>query len=33
MSHLFVNYALLGGGCGRAMAEINSALRAHLVHG
>lgn len=32
MTHMFVNYALLGGGCARAMAEVNSALRAHLVH-
>lgn len=33
MTHMFVNYAALGGGCARAMAEVNSALRAHLVHG
>lgn len=33
MTHMFINYALLGGGCARAMAEVNSALRAHLVHG
>ena len=33
MAHMFVNYAALGGGCARAMAEVNSALRAHLVHG
>jgi acetyl esterase len=32
MTHLFVNYAPLGGGPGRAMSEINSALRAHLAH-
>lgn len=33
MTHLFINYAPLGGGCERAMAEVNSALRAHLMHG
>lgn len=33
MTHMFINYAPLGGGCARAMAEVNSALRAHLVHG
>ena len=33
MAHLFVNYAPLGGGSARAMAEINSAVRAHLSHG
>ena len=32
MTHLFINYAPLGGGIGRAMAEITSALRAHLAH-
>lgn len=33
MTHLFVNYAPLGGGPARAMAEVNSALRAHLARG
>ncbi len=33
MAHLFINYAPLGGGPARAMAEVNSALRAHLAHG
>ena len=33
MTHMFINYAPLGGGCARAMAELTSALRAHLAHG
>jgi len=33
MTHLFVNYAALGGGPAKAMAEVNSAIRAHLAHG
>lgn len=33
MTHLFVNYAPLGGGPARAMSEVNSALRAHLMRG
>jgi len=33
LTHLFLNYFPLGGGSATGMAELISALRAHLSHG